>query len=219
LIVEGPPGLRVDVDSMRLAGDAPVSDKLLRGDHTYEPSSLLPSEISNRGAAGHFVIDPMGKGGRVHRLYHLHKDACLADKSARYISRITFWLSQVPVEYLGEGSLLRVAVKEFRYPGSEAASVKPVAEGRYRGEPLLLMSSIQYGGEYVNLHRRAGDRIHVRRRLPVVKYVYHRGRTLSVVRLRGLLTGGRATFELSNGGYVYGVCFSLVRRRQMVNGY
>jgi hypothetical protein len=57
------------------------------------------------------------------------------------------------------------------------------------------------------------------KRIPIVKYVGYKGYGLSLARIKGLLNGGKATFELSNGGDIYGVCFSLARKRQVRNGY
>jgi hypothetical protein len=219
LIVEGPPGLLVVVDSIYLPpGAASYQDALLYG-VAPEPATLRGVAELDRGETDRFVIDPTGAGGRVEVLYHLHKDACLSDRNSRYISRVSFRPDQVPADSISNGFTIRVGLKEFPYLGSQVASIKPVAEGRYRGEPILLMGSLQYGGEYVNIIKRSGARVRSRKRLAVVKYVYHRGHTLSLARLGGVLNGGKATFELSNGRYIYGVCFSLNRRRQRINGY
>jgi hypothetical protein len=219
LVVEGPPGTKAVVDSINLpSGVSSYSEAIGRG-VVPEPSTLASLTDAKGRPTDSFIIDPAGSGGRVQLLYHLHKNACLPDKSTRYVSRITLLLNEIAPKYFADGFKLRMAVKEHRYSGSEVASIKPVAEGKYRGEPILLMGTIQYGNEYVNLIRRAGQQVRSRRRLPVVKYVYHRGHSLSLARLRGLLNGGKATFELSNGGYIYGVCFNLARRRQTANNY
>jgi len=219
LVVEGPPGTQAIVDSILLPSDVPSYTEAQRRGIASEPATLTTITDSKGRETDRFIIDPAGPAGRVQLFYHLHKDACMSDKTSRYVSRITFFLDQIPAQYFSDGFKLRVAVREYRYGGSEVASIKPVSEGKYRGEPILLMGSIQFGNEYVNLIRRAGQRVRSRRRLLVVKYVYHRGHSLSLARLRGVLNGGKATFELSNGGYIYGVCFSLVRRRQTANNY
>jgi hypothetical protein len=219
LLVEGPPGTQAIVDTMYLPPGVSTYAEAVQSNIVAQPATLKGITDAKGRETDRFIIDPAGAGGQVQLLYHVHKDACLPDRLSRYISRITFVLNEVPSNYFAEGFALRVAVKEYRYPGSEVASIKPVAEGKYRGEPILLMGTIQYGGEYVDVVRRSGQRIRSRRRLPVVKYVYHRGHSLSLARLQGVLNGGKATFELSNGKYIYGVCFSLSRRRQTVNGY
>jgi hypothetical protein len=219
LLVEGPPGLLVVVDSIYLPPGVASYQDALRYGVASEPATLRGVAELDASDTDRFLIDPSGTGGRVELLYHLHKDACLSDRTARYISRISFRPDQVPAENLSNGFTIRVGVKEFPYSGSQVASIKPVAEGRYRGEPILLMAAIQYGAEYVNIIKRNGIRVRSRKKLPVVKSVYYRGYALSLARLSGVLNGGKATFEISNGRYIYGVCFSLNRRRQRVNGY
>jgi hypothetical protein len=113
-----------------------------------------------------------------------------------------------------------VALQEFPFKRDQAASIKPSSDGKYRGEPILLMQTIAYGSEYVNIRQYAkSGKLRSARRIPIIKYVGYRGLSLSLARLRGLLNGGKATFELTNGSDIYGVCFSLARRRQVRNGY
>ncbi len=219
LVVEGPPGTQAILDSISLSSGISSYAEAQRRGVMSEPATLTSANDSKGRETDRFIIDPKGAGGRVQVFYHLHKDACQPEQKSRYVSRVTFLLDQIPAQYFSDGFTLKVAVKEFPYTGSDVASIKPISEGKYRGEPILLMGSIQYGNEYVNLIRRTGQRVRSRQRLPVVKYVYHRGHSLSLARLRGVLNGGKATFELSNGGYIYGVCFSLVRRRQTANNY
>jgi hypothetical protein len=219
LLVEGPPGTQVVIDGVRLPVGVSLYPDALTSELAVEPATLLGLENSSAYNAGRFFIDSNNSTSGVQLLYQLHKDACLPGNSYRYISRIRFIVNEVAPSYFSQGFKLRVAAKEYRYSGPQIASIKPVAEGVYRGEPIVLMGTIQFGGESINIIRRARGRVTYRRNIPIVKYVYHRGRALSLARLGRLLTGGRATFELTNGGYVYGVCFSLVRRRQLVNGY
>lgn len=180
----------------------------------YEASGSSTKEYDS------FAIAGEAQSGIVHFLYHLQKDACAAERHSRYRTGIWFDPSGVDPELLTKGLSVRVAIREQPFTGARVASIKPTAEGKYRGEPLLLMGSIQLGGEYVNLVMRSREGKRRERRMPVVKYVWHRGYALSLARLRGLLRGrGRATFELTNGREIYGVCFELLRRRQVVNGY
>jgi hypothetical protein len=215
--IEGPPGLRGRVDGARLPKGAMPSIQALENDVSRESYSIRKTVGGKEFK--HFAIEPGVEQSIVQFIYHLQKDACARDKQVRYVSRILLDFSQVSSEKLRQGVSLRVALKEFRYEGSRVASIKPVADGKYRGEPILLMGTMQYGGEYVTVTQRGKRGVRYRRRMPVVKYVFHRGRTLSLARLRGILRGGRATFELSNGGAIYGVCFALERRRQVANGY
>jgi hypothetical protein len=215
--IDGPAGLRGEVDGARIPSGAAISSDALQNSPLREsyPLRLIAHTKQER----RFEIDQTGEGGVVQFIYHLQKDACKSDTSARYVSRVLLDFSNVHPEKLTQGITLRFALQEHRYQGSRVASIKPAADGKYRGEPILLMESIQYGGEYVNIIQRGKRGVRLRRRLPVVKYVFHRGYTLSLARLRGSLRGGKATFEISNGGAVYAVCFFLERRRQVANGY
>jgi hypothetical protein len=89
----------------------------------------------------------------------------------------------------------------------------------YKGEPILLMSTMAYGGEYVSIVKWAKGKIASIKEIPVVKYVSYRGYNLSLARLNGTLSGGKVTYELSDGGLTYGVCLAAERRRQYANGY
>ena len=179
-----------------------------------------PRSASNGKEYDSFILDAGGgANGKFEFLYHMHKDACLPSKSTQYLSRLFINVSGVSQAELDKGIVIRVGIKELPYSGSRAASIKPAADGKYRGEPILLMSSVGYGNEYVNVVKRKSHVVRSRKRIPVVKYVSYKGYSLSLSRLRGMLRGGQATFELSNGGYIYGVCFKLVRKRQVTNGY
>ena len=57
------------------------------------------------------------------------------------------------------------------------------------------------------------------KKLPVEDYAYYKGMILTRILVGSVLTGGKATFELTNGYSVYSVCFKLVRSRQKVGGY
>lgn len=156
----------------------------------------------------------------VYSWFHLHKDACSGSKTTKYLAKVTVDVSKVDQALYANGFSLLVSLQEFRFKGAQVASIKPASDGKYYGEPILLMGTVSYGNEYVNIRTYAkAGKLRSQRRIPIVKYVGYRGYGLSLARLRGLLNGGKATFELSNGGDVYGVCFSLVRKRQVRNGY
>ena len=217
--VDGPPGLAGRVEGA-FGGKGPAEQSALEdGSLRWDSFKLIAQGAKARKEYDSFLIDPASEGGAVSFIYHLQKDACLPRTDAGYVSRLVFDLRGVPQAQFEQGFSIRVALREYRYPGSQVASIKPSSDGKYRGEPILLMATMQYGGEYVNIIRRSNGKIRSRRRIPVVKYVSHRGQALSLARLRGVLRGGKATFELSNGGAVYGVCFALERRRQFANGY
>jgi hypothetical protein len=219
--IEGPPGLRGEVDGAKLPPGIAVSTEPLASSKLRE--SYLIRKAVGAKEAKRFEIEAGGSQTVVQFHYHLQKDACASDRSTQYLSRVLLDFRGVSPERFAQGVTIRFAIQEYRYQGSRIASIKPASDGKYRGEPILLMGTMQYGGEYVNIIQRGKRGIRLRRRVPVVKYVFHRGHTLSLARLRGVLRGvlrgGRATLELSNGGAVYSVCFALERRRQIANGY
>lgn len=151
--------------------------------------------------------------------FHLTKDACSGDAKSQYVAQVTLDLSGVDPSLYDSTFPLTIAVKEFKYQGQKASSIKPSSDGMYRGEPILLMSSIQSGSEYFIINQWKSGKLMRSRKLAVAKYAGWRGYYLALGRLGGLLTGGKATFELTNGGDIYGACFTLQRRRQTAHGY
>lgn len=217
--IEGPTGLRgvafgAQVDAERIDETLPIVP--------WQPQSWMKirDEVSVKAKEyDGFAIASKDHNGTSRFLYHGHKDACASERKASYLTGLLLDISGVPPESRAVGFTIRLAMREHQFQGAQVASIKPSSDGQYRGEPILLMGAVQYGDEYVNIVRRSRGGVRSKRRIPVVKYVSYKGHTLSLARLRGVLRGGRATFELTNGGLIYGVCFELQRRRQVVNGY
>jgi hypothetical protein len=181
----------------------------------------IRTRISSTRDVPDFGLTPDSSDPRVgsaYVWYHLQKDACTGGKTDRYVSRVKLDLSKVDPSLYDLTFKVRLSLKEFKYAGAQVASIKPESDGKYKNEPILLMATIG-NPEYVNIVYWRKKRIARTRRIPVVKYVSYKGYGLSLARLIGSLNGGRATFELTNGGDIYGVCFTAVRRRQSVNGY
>lgn len=220
--VEGPAGLRGAVDGVKLErGDRPGVEMFQDSDRR-DPYVIWEKPGGPRFTG--FLIDTRGAADTVSFLYHLHKDACARDISSRYVSRLALDFGGVNQERLIQGLTIRFAIREYRHQGSKVATIKPASHGRFFGEPILLMATLRYGGETVRIIQRRSKGVGFHREIPVVKYVSYRGHMLSLARLRGILSGGnlrggKATFELSSGSAVYGVCFDLIRRRQVANGY
>ena len=150
--------------------------------------------------------------------FHLSKDAC-GKKTDRYIAQITLDLTGIdPALYDNLFSIV-ISVKETKYEGKRVASIKPSSDGKYFGEPILLMNTVGYGDEYLNKVTWKNGKIVAKTRIRVAKYVGYMGYGLSLIRIKKVLKGGKHTWELSNGGNVYGVCLKATRTRQRVNGY
>jgi hypothetical protein len=152
--------------------------------------------------------------------FHIQKDAC-APATSKYVAQVKLDLSGIDPALYDQGFTISIAVKESPFKGKKVASIKPSSDGKYYGEPILLMETVGWGGEYVNKVTWKGGRIVATKRLPIVKYVSYRGYGLSLARIKGILNGGKHTFELSSSGSdeVYGVCLKAVRARQRINGY
>ncbi len=150
--------------------------------------------------------------------FHLQKDAC-GPKTGRYVAQIKLDLNGVAPELYDQVFSIVLSVRENPFKGDKVASVKPSSDGKYRGEPILLMQTIGYGGEYVNKVTWKNGRIVAQKRIPIVKYVGYMGYGLSLARIKNLIGGGKHTYELSNGSDIYGVCLKASRTRQRVNGY
>lgn len=191
-----------------LAGGAELQQIPVR---TYSDKKDVPSFAT----AGDY--DPLY--GYIAPWFHLSKDAC-GKKTDRYIAQITLNLTGIdPALYDNVFSIV-ISVKETKYEGKRVASIKPSSDGKYHGEPILLMNTVGYGDEYVKKVTWKNGKIVATTRLPVVKYVGYMGYGLSLIRIKNVLKGGSHTWELSNGGNsVYGVCLKAVRKRQRVNGY
>ncbi len=217
--IEGPTGLRgAPFGVQGPAGQGEFAEYIVPFD-LHDRMNIYEAGPPGTSRYDSFAINGETPRGLIRFLYQLQKDACAVERDAMYLTGVWFEPSGVAAELLQKGFSVHIAMRERPFEGARVASINPTAEGKYRGEPILLMGSMQYGGEHVNLVRRSREGARTVRRLPVVKYVWHRGYSLSLARLRGVLRGGRATFELTNGGEIYGVCFELRRRRQVVNGY
>jgi len=151
--------------------------------------------------------------------FTIQKDACSGSKKSRYVAQVKLDLSKIDSAAYTNGFTIMMVVKETPFDGRGVASIKPAADGLYKGQPILLMQSVGYGNEYVTKVTWKRNRIVKTKRFPIVKYVSHRGYSLSLGLLNGLLKGGLHTFELSNGTRSYGACLKAVRERQRVNGY
>jgi hypothetical protein len=110
--------------------------------------------------------------GSSYSWFHLHKDACSGSKKSQYLAKVTVNVSDVDPALYEKGFTVFVALQEYRFKGAQVASIKPASDGKYFGEPILLMGTIAYGNEYVNIRRYAKEgKLRSMKRIPVVKYV------------------------------------------------
>lgn len=165
-----------------------------------------PSEIPTSGALANGV---------------LHKDTCAGNDKSTYLVRMDLSLLDINPAALVVGGKLRAGIYLNRFRGDMAATIKPVSEGRYHPKPLLLMSSLGYGSgdQRIKMIKFKRGKIKKERNVPINGYTFYRGQFLTLSVISSFLTGGRASFEVSNEDQAYSVCFRAVRTRQYVNGY
>jgi hypothetical protein len=221
VVIEGPAGLQGVVEGGKIVDSSSAKQEpwpIVRAKEVYPIRAARSAREFER-----FLIDPESAGGIVYFSFLLHKDACDRERAPQYASWLRLDFGQVKPHVLSQGIVLKVTLVERSFAGSRVASIKPAADGKYRGEPILLMESLDYAREYVQViqrsHRGHKSGAQFRKKLSIAKYVYYRGHTLALARLRGILRGGKATFELTNGATVHSACFDLVRRRQVAHGY
>lgn len=216
IYVEGPTGVSLSVRH-RSAGSADAVSLLASSEGWYPLMVRAVDQVKEAKSLTVKQVDAASPG-YFNAVVHLKRDACSA--SGKYLTELVVDLSGVAPALYAKTFSVRIGLKEYPFEGDMASSIKPSSDGKYRGEPILLMSSIaHYGKEYINIVSWKGGRIASSKRIPVVKYVDYKDKALSLARIKGFLNGGKATFEISDGGYVYGVCFSAVRKRQTANGY
>lgn len=142
------------------------------------------------------------------------QDAC-APKSTRYL--IKFELS-IPAR--NESLTITARATSNIFSRAKAASIKPVSDGKFAPQPILLMSFLgNLCGQRLELSKWSGAKRISKSATEPKDLIPYNGRVLTRTPIGSFLTGGKGTFELFNGRTNYGVCFELRKHRQKVNGY
>jgi hypothetical protein len=105
-----------------------------------------------------------------------------------------------------------------------AASIKPISDGKFAPKPLILIESTGYSyytgsSEVLQLVRWAKGRPGKAKSIKIEDRIFHQGQSLIRAVAQSVLTGGKGTFEVTNGQKAGVACLNLVRSRQRVNGY
>lgn len=152
----------------------------------------------------------------------LSKDNC--DKSVdEYLVEFVIDLSGIDRNAPGGQGSITASITAGEN-GLSAASIKPISDGKFAPRPLVLIESNGYNyyagsQEQLRVINWSKGRPGKARSLKIEDRIYHQGQSLARSVAQGILTGGRGTFEISNGQKVGVACMSLVRSRQRVNGY
>jgi hypothetical protein len=155
------------------------------------------------------------------------KDTCNTNTSGKYVVRVELDFSKAKLGKLStKEKVVNIVGETSTYDGNTATTIKPVSDGMYAPDPLLLMSSVgsYYGGrgESVELFSFKKGKIKTIGTMKAEpRIVYYRGFVLSTYLIKNFLgSGQRVTAEISSGDYrAYGVCIQLSRTRQTYNGY
>lgn len=182
---------------------------------TSNPSN--PSSPGNPGGSTPTPSEPGELAGRG----LVSKDSC--DRTiTRY--QVDFVVDLSGIDRAAAGSSFTISGSiDARTNQASPASIKPVSDGKFAPKPLVLIQGVGYSyynsGETLRLVKWSKGRPGKGKTLKIEDRVYYRGQSLARSVANGILTGGKGTFEISNGDKVGTACFSLVRARQRVNGY
>lgn len=141
----------------------------------------------------------------------MRKNAC-KEKTSKSTYEVTF-----TARVKGKRPLF-VRVQESRPVTKKAASIKPVSVGKLAPAPLLLMQSLGLCGQSATrvMWNKGAPRLFP---VPIEDVISYRNLALNRAAITSHLVGGEGVFDLEDGRTAYGVCFSLAKTRQRVNGY
>jgi hypothetical protein len=214
--VEGPPGIVLTVRTAQLGQRQPAA--MFENSKLWNATQLVSGATGRATSSVRLVGTEGATISSANVYFHIQRDAC-AGRGLSYIVQFSLDMSAIPQSTYDAGFTVKLGTKEYPYKGGQRASIKPSSDGMYRGEPISLFETISYGNEIMRLVTWKGGRIVKQDTTPVVKYVGYKGISLSLARIKKFLTGGKASFELTNRINVYGVCFLRARKRQSANGY
>ena len=148
----------------------------------------------------------------------IRKDAC-ASKKSKYLVRFVVDLTNVdPADF--PQATISIQASEYAYKGNRAASIKPVSDGRFAPQPILIMTFVgSTCGQKLSLVKWRAGRPRSITNLTLGDLIPYKGRIMTRSPIGRALTGGKGTFDLYSASAGYGLCFDLVKRRQKINGY
>lgn len=144
----------------------------------------------------------------------VRKDACGASGD-NYVVQIRV---KMPKEFVSSGYLTFRAIEQ-KHTGGKEATIKPVSDGMFAPDPLLLMRYLSFCSQNINVVKFKNGKPKSVKSVPVHDLIYYRDMTLTRSPILKHLSGGKGSVELYNDRTGYGVCFELVRKRQRKNGY
>ncbi len=142
------------------------------------------------------------------------KNACSSETDT-YIFRVKIKLPQ----NLPSSGYLRIRVSETKHYGGKEATIKPISDGKFAPQPLLLMNYLGFCGQSIKITKWSGGKPVSSTDAKVFDLIHYRDLILTRTPIGNYLVGGEATVQLFDQNSGYGACFTLERKRQRVNGY
>jgi hypothetical protein len=198
-------------DEDQVEFDIPTPTEALDPFGNGNPVDLPPSDENP------IQRDTSGANGYIRVRGLLQKDACASDRVFTYdvFTRLTF---DAVDKIANPNYTVEVALKQSKFTGRKASSIKPISDGKFAPRPLLLMSTVSFYNESINAVSWKSKPTIVHKTEPS-DYVYYRGFALSRTPANEFLRGGRGTFEKVGKYSAYGVCFDFAAKRQRAFGY
>jgi hypothetical protein len=209
------------------------------------PDTDSPSDNSGTPIQNETPVDPQDdffqnpENSYVEGVGLLQKDNCANITSYLLLTEVD--ISGVDRSLFPNGIALRIQVREVKFSGGMASSLKPAGDevGKYAGRPLILMSSLYSSDEQIAVTSWNRGKPSATRTVPVRSQdrVFWRGYSLARAPIDSLFGGSRrsthrkkrpgksnrlgskGTFEIMSPSNGYGVCFQIKRVRQRANGY
>jgi len=144
----------------------------------------------------------------------LEKDSCSSENDT-YIFRVKI---KIPANVPSSG-YLRVRLFETKHYGGKEATIKPVSDGKFAPQPLLLMNYLGFCGQKIRITKWSQNKPFSSADTEVSDLIHYRDLILTRTPIGRYLIGGEATISLFDSNSGYGACFELQRKRQRVNGY
>jgi hypothetical protein len=142
------------------------------------------------------------------------KNACSSEGDT-YIFRVKVKLPQK----LPSSGYLRIRISETKHYGGKEATIKPISDGKFAPQPLLLMNYLGFCGQNIKITKWSGGKPISSADAKVFDLIHYRDLILTRTPISSYLVGGEATVQLFDQNSGYGACFTLERKRQRVNGY
>lgn len=160
--------------------------------------------------------NPNNASGTILRSF-ISRDQC---SSNSHLAIVKLNLAQVDK---GAGGTIKLVGKFKSFKGKKASSIKPKGEGKYP-QPLLLASPVgnfyDFSNQAITLNKwNSNSKSSSSITIADVIYYSPVGPLLRVPLSYSILTGERATFDITNQFSGYSICATLQAKRQYFNGY